>query len=135
MAGTFHQKNSSESNALSKRSASKGFSMPASAPADSSVLSQSKGFFVYILRCADGSFYAGHTSDVEDRVKLHNDARGAHWTACRRPVTLVYQEQCPSEAKAITRERQLKGWSHAKKLALINGDAAKLKSLAKRRVR
>jgi hypothetical protein len=85
-AGTFHQKNSSESNALSKRSASKGFSMSASAPADS--------FFVYIIRCADGSFYVGHTSNVDDRIKVHNDGRGALWTACRRPVTLLYRERC-----------------------------------------
>jgi predicted GIY-YIG superfamily endonuclease len=99
----------------------------ASAPADS--------FFVYIVRCADGSFYVGHASNVDDRVKLHNDARGALWTACRRPLTLAYQEQHPSNAKAIARERQLKRWSHAKKLSLIDGDLGKLKSLAKRRIR
>jgi predicted GIY-YIG superfamily endonuclease len=101
--------------------------MSASASADS--------FFVYILRCADGSLYIGHTSNVEDRVASHNDGRGALWTACRRPVNLVYQEQHPSEVKAITRERQLKRWTHVKKTALVNGDRAKLKSLAKRRIR
>jgi putative endonuclease len=77
-----------------------GFNMSASAPADS--------FFVYILCCSDGSLYVGHTSDVEERVKLHNEGRGALWTACRRPVTLVYQEQYASEANAIGRERQIK---------------------------
>jgi predicted GIY-YIG superfamily endonuclease len=101
--------------------------MSASATADS--------FFVYILRCADGTLYIGHTSNVEDRVATHYDGRGALWTARRRPVNLVYQEQHPSEAKAITRERQLKRWTHAKKIALINGDRAHLKSLAKRRIR
>jgi len=117
-----------ESNALSERSReSNGPFMSASAPADS--------FFVYILRCADGSLYVGHTSDVQDRLKVHNEGRGALWTACRRPVHLVYQERHPSETDAITRERQLKRWSQAKKIALINGDLANLKSLAKRRVR
>jgi putative endonuclease len=101
--------------------------MSASAPADS--------FFVYILRCADGSLYVGRTSNAQERVNLHNKGRGALWTACRRPVHLVYQEQHPSKNKAIARERQLKRWSPVKKMALINGDLAKLKLLAKRRVR
>ena len=92
-------------------------------------------FFVYIVRCADESLYVGHTSDVSNRVATHNEGRGALWTARRRPVHLVYQEQHPSEAIAIDRERQLKGWTHAKKRALIHGDLARLKSLAKRRIR
>ena len=101
-----------------------------------SELSQPAGTcFIYILKCADGSFYVGHTCSVEDRIKLHNEGRGALWTSCRRPVTLVYMESLPSEKQAIARERQLKRWTHAKKLALINGDRATLKSLAKRRIR
>jgi predicted GIY-YIG superfamily endonuclease len=94
----------------------------------------SDSYFVYIVRCADDSLYIGHTSNVEERVKVHNDGQGALWTACRRPVLLVYQEQHSSEPSAIARERQLKRWTHAKKLALINGDRATLKSLAKRRI-
>jgi tRNA/rRNA methyltransferase len=101
--------------------------MTASAPADS--------FFVYILRCADGSLYVGHTSDVEERVNVHNEGRGAIWTECRRPVTLVYQESVPSEERAIARERQIKRWTHMKKLALISGDFQKLRGLARRRIR
>lgn len=101
--------------------------MSASAPADS--------FFVYILRCADDSLYVGHTRDVQERLRVHNDGRGAAWTACRRPVTLVYQERHASEAKATARERQIKRWAQAKKLALINGELANLKLLAKRRIR
>jgi predicted GIY-YIG superfamily endonuclease len=134
-AGIFHQKNSSESNALSKRSASKGFFMSASGPADSSVLRSPMGFLVYILRCADGSLYVGHTYNVHDRVNLHNEGWGALWTACRRPVTPVYQEPHTFEDNAIARERQIKRWTQAKKLALINGDRAKLKAVAKRRIR
>jgi predicted GIY-YIG superfamily endonuclease len=95
--------------------------MSASASADS--------FFVYILRCADDSFYVGHTSDLESRVDLHNGGRGAIWTANRRPVRLVYSEQQPSEVKAIARERQIKRWTYGKKLALVNGDLAALKLL------
>jgi predicted GIY-YIG superfamily endonuclease len=101
--------------------------MSASASADS--------FFVYIVRCADDSLYVGHTLNVEDRLNVHNDGRGALWTASRRPVVLAYQEQLPSELKAVARERQIKRWTYAKKLALINGDRMALKSLAKRRIR
>lgn len=99
----------------------------ASAPADS--------FFVYILRCNDGSLYIGHSTELRERVRVHNDGRGALWTARRRPLVLVYHEEHQSEEKAITRERQLKRWTHEKKLALISGDLRKLKSLAKRRIR
>jgi len=98
-----------------------------SAPADS--------FFVYILRCADGTFYVGHASNLLDRVQVHNEGRGATWTACRLPVRLVYHEPHRSEQRSVARERQIKRWSHAKKLSLINGDLARLKSLAKRRIR
>jgi putative endonuclease len=103
-----------------------GLFMSASASADSR--------FVYIVRCTDGSLSVGDTSNVNERVKVHNDGGGASWTACRRPVVLVYQEQHASEEKTIARERQIKRWSHNKKLALIQGDLAGLKSLAKRRV-
>jgi predicted GIY-YIG superfamily endonuclease len=99
-----------------------------------SVSASADSFFVYILRCADGSLYVGHTSNVEDRLKVHNDGRGALWTACRRPVTLAYQERHVSEENSIARERQIKRWTHAKKLALINGDRERLRSLAKRRI-
>ena len=89
---------------------SNGLIMSASAPADS--------FFVYILRCADDSLYVGHTSNVHERVKVHNDGRGALWTATRRPVTLAYQEFVPSEKKAIARERQIKRWTQQKKAGI-----------------
>jgi predicted GIY-YIG superfamily endonuclease len=98
--------------------------MSASASADS--------FYVYILRCADDSLYVGHTTNISERVKVHNEGRGASWTASRRPLVLVYCESYSSEEQAIARERQVKRWTHAKKLALINGDGIKLKSLAKR---
>lgn len=90
-------------------------------------------FFVYILKCSDGTFYVGHSQDVENRLETHNAGRGALWTAVRRPVELVYTEIADSELTAIRRERQVKRWTHAKKSALIRGDFGRLKSLAKRR--
>ncbi len=141
------RKTSSESNALSstlrlrpegnKQSASKGLNLVASAPADSFLLRlpMANTFYVYILRCSDESLYVGHTTDVDARLQAHNYGRGALWTARRRPVTLAYHESLPSEDKAVARERQIKRWTHAKKLALIGGDLQKLKVLARRRIR
>jgi len=93
-----------------------------------------ESFSVYIFRCSDNSLYVGIARDVAQRVVDHNNGRGAQWTSRRLPVELVYHESHNTELAAVQRERQLKGWSHAKKLALIEGDVAKLKSLAKRRV-
>ena len=90
--------------------------------------------FVYILRCADASLYVGHAADVSKREQEHNAGTGAVYTASRRPVVVVYAEDCHSRPGAIARERQLKGWSVAKKEALINGNSAHLKTLSKRRV-
>ena len=97
------------SNALSECTHdSNGLFMSESAPADSS--------FVYILRCSDGSLNVGPAFDVDGRVKVHNDGRGALRTARRRPVAMVYHEVQPSELAAVARERQLKRWTHQKKL-------------------
>ena len=85
--------------------------------------------FVYMLRCADGSLYVGEADDVESRVARHQAGRGCAYTAHRLPVKLVYAEQCEDYLKARRRERQLKGWTRAKKEALIVGDFRKLKML------
>ena len=90
-------------------------------------------YFVYILRCADGSYYVGSAEDVAERVKRHNSGDGAEYTARHRPAVLVYSEPHPNEASAILRERQLKRWSRAKKEALIAGDEERLCKLSKRR--
>ena len=92
----------------------------------------SKGYFVYIVICADGSLYVGFTTDLEERVRAHNEGRGAAWTARRGPVELVYVETFDDETSAIRRERQLKRWTIKKKLALIAGDTARLRQLSKR---
>lgn len=86
--------------------------------------------FVYILRCADGSYYVGHAEDVEARIRLHNSGRAATWTSVRRPVTLVYSEAFGDRLGAIGREQQLKGWSRAKKEALLKGNLTDLKLLS-----
>ena len=90
-------------------------------------------YYVYILRCADDSFYVGSAQDVDARVKAHNDGRGAAYTFRHGPVDLVYSEAFPSEDEAVRRERQLKRWTRAKKKALIAGDLGRLKHLSKRR--
>lgn len=91
-------------------------------------------YFVYILLCADDSFYVGFTEHLEARVNEHNTGTlGAAHTYLRRPVTLVYSETYTMQAEAVMRERQLKGWSYAKKTALLAGDMAALKALSKRR--
>ena len=89
-------------------------------------------FFVYILRCSDGSYYVGQTEDVQQRVHDHNEGRGATWTATRRPVELVYQESFDELDSVVRREAQLKRWSRAKKEALISGDRKQLKALSRR---
>ena len=64
---------------------------------------------VYILRCADGSYYVGLTEDLKGRENAHNTGRGSKYTYLRRPVQLVYSESYQSLEEAIRRERQLKG--------------------------
>ena len=65
-------------------------------------------FFVYILRCADGTYYVGSTTDVGPRVNVHNAGHGPRFTACRRPVTLVYSEPFDTMDQARQREIQIK---------------------------
>jgi putative endonuclease len=89
--------------------------------------------FVYIVRCADGRLYVGHTVDLAERERVHNDGRGATFTAGRRPVTLVYAEEWRSSAAAIDRERQIKRWTAEKKEALVLSDLRTLRVLARRR--
>ena len=89
--------------------------------------------FVYILLCADGSYYVGSTSDLRERERVHNDGHGAEHTASRRPVRMVYSEIQESWPAARSREAQIKRRSRAKKKALVDGDRRRLQSLAKRR--
>ena len=76
--------------------------------------------FVYILECADGSFYTGWTTDLEQRVAAHNAGRGGRYTRSRRPVKLVYWEEHPDRRSAQRREVALKRLARARKSALIS---------------
>jgi predicted GIY-YIG superfamily endonuclease len=87
--------------------------------------------WVYILRCRDNSLYVGSTSDIGERKRAHAEGRGGSYTAARRPVLLVYQEQFATLAEARKREQQVKRWSATKKRALIAGEWATLKSLSR----
>ena len=80
-----------------------------------------QGWHVYVLRCADGSYYVGVTQDVEKRILVHNAGHASAHTAGRRPVQLVYTEFCGTKSVARKRENEIKGWARAKKEALIRG--------------
>ena len=75
--------------------------------------------FVYILECADGTFYTGWTTDLERRVTQHNTGRGASYTRSHRPVKLVYWEEHPDRGSAQRRELALKRLPRARKVALV----------------
>jgi putative endonuclease len=88
-------------------------------------------FWVYLLRCADGSYYAGHTDNMEGRLWQHQQGIGCDWTSRRRPVELVWCEATPTRYEALVFERRIKGWTRAKKEALIAGDWDRIGWLAK----
>lgn len=77
--------------------------------------------FVYILLCKDGSFYTGQTYDVASRLELHKKGKGSKHTKDKGVLYLVYWEGPVKSMQATQRERQLKGWSRAKKIKLITG--------------
>lgn len=76
-------------------------------------------WWVYILRCADGTFYTGSTVDTEKRLACHNSGKGAKYTRSRLPAEMVYREQAADKGAALKREIAIKKMSHAAKLALI----------------
>ena len=88
-------------------------------------------FWVYLLHCSDGSYYAGHTDNLETRVSQHRQGIGCDWTRTRRPVQLVWYGESPTRDEAIAFERRIKGWTRAKKEALIAGDWQRISLLAK----
>lgn len=88
-------------------------------------------FHLYFLRCADGSLYTGQTCNLRERLRKHSYGLGSRHTAKHRPLTLIYVEgPYTSLGKALRREHQIKGWSHAKKEALAGGDFRQLHELA-----
>ena len=90
-------------------------------------------FHVYMLRCRDGTYYVGHTDDLDQRFAQHVAGEIAGYTQSRRPVELVWSEAVSTRDEALTFERQLKGWGKPKKEALIRGDWEAIRALAGRR--
>lgn len=88
-------------------------------------------FYVYILRCRDASYYVGHADDLEVRLAGHQAGSIDGYTAKRRPVSLVFSQECATRDEAFRLERQVKGWSRAKKEALIAGNYTRLRVLAR----
>jgi putative endonuclease len=94
------------------------------------------GAYLYILRCADGSYYVGTTrKTLEERLAEHNAGLYGGYTTTRRPVAMVYAQPFETITDAVSAERQIKGWSRAKKEAMIRGEWDRLPELAKRRNR
>lgn len=75
-------------------------------------------YFVYMLRCGDGTLYTGYTDDPERRARMHNAGKGAKYTRSRLPVTLVYWEELPDKSAALRREAAIKRMTRQEKLAL-----------------
>jgi tRNA/rRNA methyltransferase len=81
-----------------------------------------KNFYMYMLKCNDGSYYIGHTDCLETRMSMHNLGKISCYTKNRLPVKLVFVQEFGSRYEALAAERQIKGWSRKKKEALIKQD-------------
>ena len=88
------------------------------------------GFWAYMLRCADESYYVGHTDNLEQRVGAHHAGTLGGYTTTRRPVAFGWSQEFFTREEALAAERQVKGWSRAKKDALIRGDWKQIQRLA-----
>lgn len=89
-------------------------------------------WFLYILKCCDGSFYTGITNDLERRFKMHQTGKASRYTRVHRPVEMVYQEKCGNRSKALIRECEVKEWPKKKKVALVTGELKKKKPRKKK---
>ena len=87
---------------------------------------------IYILRCADNSYYVGSTRNLEHRMEQHLSGEGADYTRKRQPVVLVFAEEYEHIHEAYEREKQIQGWSRRKREALIDGRFADLKPLSRK---
>ena len=89
--------------------------------------------WVYILECSDGSYYTGSTTNLELRLQQHHSGLGANFTRKKKPFDVVYVEECTSITDTFAREKQIQGWSRAKKRALIDGRLGDLSELSRSR--
>lgn len=87
-------------------------------------------FWVYLLRCADGSYYTGQTDRLEERVAEHQAGAVPGYTSSRLPVEVVYVQTFPTREEALAAEQQIKGWSRKKKEAMIRGDWKEVQRLS-----
>ena len=90
-------------------------------------------FWAYMLHCRGGYFYTGHTEDLEQRIAQHNTGMLPGFASDHRPLGLVWSQEFPTRYEALAAERQIKGWSRAKKMALIQGDWLRIAELAKKK--
>jgi predicted GIY-YIG superfamily endonuclease len=89
-------------------------------------------FSVYILRCADNSYYTGHTDNLVERIEKHKRGLIEGYTSTRLPVRLVFSEHFPTREEALASERQIKGWTRKKKEALMRSDWPEVSRLARK---
>jgi len=88
-------------------------------------------YWAYMLHCRGGAFYVGHSDDLDRRLAQHETGCIPGFTASRLPVTLVWSQEFPTRDEAKEAERRIKGWSRAKKMALIRDDWARISELAR----
>ncbi len=91
-----------------------------------------KNFYLYILKCFDGSYYVGYTDNLSQRLSQHDLGKADAYTAHRRPVELVAMQIFKTRIEAFRSERKIKNWSRAKKEAFIKSDWNELSKLAKK---
>jgi len=91
-------------------------------------------FWTYMLHCADRSFYVGHTDNLETLIGQHEAGQITGYTQTRLPVKLVWSQSFGTRIEALEAERQIKGWSRAKKLALIREDWSLISTLARSKI-
>jgi putative endonuclease len=90
--------------------------------------------YMYILECADGSYYVGSTRNLDLRLFQHQTGEISSYTSKRLPVSLVFSEQCAHIGEAYAREKQVQNWGHAKRRALIEGRFEDLPALSRKRI-
>ena len=88
-------------------------------------------FYTYILRCSDGTYYTGHTDNLDARMAQHGDGAGSAYTSKRRPLELLWATDCQTREQAFELEKQVQGWSRAKKEASMRGDFSALPGLSR----
>ena len=88
-------------------------------------------FYVYILRCADDTYYTGHTDNLDARMAQHGAGEGCAYTSKRRPLDLIWAADFQTRNEAFELEKRIQGWSRAKKEALMSGNFAALPALSR----